>query len=221
MNFTNGFTDELIKLGSATTYPVSRLLTSVFNPQQGFGLGRVIGSRGFRGRLIKGRVSKRDTKDIARILAAKNNIPYEKAMASAEKIVQKSKAGGFANAAKEKSFPVSRFVTSRSAMAGTNAGINALQAASLGAGPAGIAGVGGGLSAAASSHIQRVVGARGLAGRVAKGKKLFGSEKELLKMIDPSKKDKLLDVANKAKGYVAKKHNTVKKFLAQKHRQKK
>lgn len=204
--FFIGFSDELEKLGKANTYPFSRFATSSYNPLALFGVSRFVGSRGLMGRLAKGRVMEQDRNSIAKILEGKG-MSGAKAMEKAEKIIADSKAGKFKG---RKKYPISRFITSR-AVGGTVGGASeATKGALIGsaAGPAGaaagaIAGAAqGAYGGAMGTQISRWFGPRGLAGRIAKGKKLTKNEKRLMLMINskPKLRERLKKAVEALKG---------------------
>ena len=198
-SFFYGFEDELEKI--AKSFPISRAMTSSYNPIGLFGLKRFVGSRGLMDRLAIGTVTKQDHRSIRRILMSKKNMSEQAAGKAADKILNKAKGGGFSRAKGGKEYFVSGALSGRRyAGAGgmLGGGYSALHA---GFSPATAAAVGAvqGAHNVGVTQLWRALGPRGLAGRIAKGNKLTRSEQKLMSMIDPSAKRKVMDIADKLK----------------------
>lgn len=192
-DFINSFSDEFVKL--AKTYPVSRALSWIVP------WGRSTGAKGLLGRLRAGTVTNQDMRSIRRILIEKRKLSFDKAEAAAKKIIEASKAGKLAGG---KQHQWARFSTSRAAQAATLGGAEALSTAMLTT-PITMLGGGaalplaltagsaakGALTAAGSTQLMRAIGPRGLAGRIAKGKKLRKAERQLMETLEPPMKKKL------------------------------
>jgi len=196
-SFFLGFGDELEKI--AKSFPISRAMTSSLNPIGLFGAKRFVGSRGLMDRLAIGTVTGQDHRSIRRILMAKRNLSTEQAGKAADKILAKARAGGFSREKGGKEYFVSGALSGRRYSGAAGAVHGALDAPTFGMSrvTGALAGSGGGI---ATTQFWRALGPRGLAGRITKGKALTGSEQKLMKMLSPSRKQKVLEEAQKMGG---------------------
>ncbi len=200
-HFLNGFNDELEKLGKFNS--ISRAMTSRYNPMMLGGLPRYIESRALAGRLLKGSLKRSDRRVLEKLLAAQHGTSREAVRGTVKKIMADAKAGKF-RGFDERKFPISRLLgwnkypaiaapilgaegaISGGMIGAMTPGVGHLAGAATGAG----VGVGGAVGPLAIQMARRGVGSRGLAGRLAGGKKLMKSEQELMELLGRAQKHK-------------------------------